>query len=481
MLLALLLSFQAAAESIYNKAVQLAYEETIKLRIGKGRSLIRKELQANPENAAALLIENQQDFLTWCIQQDPSTYEALLQRQEKRLQKLAALKEKSAWRDYGLAEVRLHIALSKLLNDQKLAAAWDLRQAYLQYTVNERKYPEFLPNKKTLGALQVLIGSVPDSYRVFLNIIGMRGEISTGMANLESATQRDNPFQGEALLLQALLQHMVAGDSDNSSAGIVQQLAKESPDNLLYIFAAMHILKKTKQSEQALQVYQRRATGIDYLAFPYLHHMAADLYLYKGDFVSSIRENNLFLDHHKGEHYLKAAHFKLYLAHWLHQQKQEAAMHYQQISSVGKTEREEDAYAKRFVAQKKTPNRHLMLARLQSDGGYYQEALGVMQQMKVSAATAPDLRAEYYYRKARIYHGLEQLQQAKHHYELAIAACQNTSLYFAPYAALQLGYICQNEQRLEQARAWFNKALSYKGHDYKNSIDAKAKLALQTL
>lgn len=481
LLLVLLLSFPTLAASVFNQSVQQAYTETISLRIDRGRQLIRRELQTNPTNAAAVLIANQQDFLTWAVQQNTATYEGLVARQEKRLQQLSAIKEKSEWVGYGIAEVRLQIGLSKLLNGSKLAAAWDIRQAYLQYSENARRYPQFLPNRKTLGALQVLIGSVPDSYRVFLNIIGMQGNIQTGMANLKAAATKRNPFQEEAQLLQALLLHLVNPDADENAGEAVYKLSKANPENLLYRFVAMHILKKTRNSELALQVYLLRPVGPSYLAFPYLHHMAGDLYLYKSDFNNSIKSNQLFLSQHRGNHYLKSAHFKLYLAHWLDNQQAKANQHYQLIQEVGQTDMEEDAYAARYVKEQSQPNRYLMLSRLQSDGGYYTEALGVLKQMHLDKNASPEERAEYFYRKARIYHGLENLAQARRYYEQAIATSRNTTLYFAPFSALQLGYICQEEGKTEAARTWFTRALSYKGHAYKNSIDGKAKLALQTL
>lgn len=471
----------AQAASIYNLGVRQAYDATISLRIPEGRRLIQQELLNNPDNAVALLVANQQDFLTWAVQQNTEVYAGILARQEKRLQQLGNLKESSAWVGYALAEVRLQIALSKLVQGNKLGAAWDLRQAYAQYSANARQYPDFLPNRKTLGVLQVLIGSVPDSYRVLLNIIGMQGSIDTGMANLKAAATKDNPFREEAQMLQALLQHLIDPEANEAAAEAVLKLSKQYPDNLLYSFAAMHVLKKTRQSNTALQVYLRRPQQADYLAFPYLHHMAADLYLYKGDFGSSIRSNQLFLAQHKGEHYLKATNYKLYLAHWLGGQPQQAQQHLKLIEQQGQTDREEDTYAARFAKEQTQPNRHLMLARLQYDGGYYKEALQVLSQMPLNSASPAAERSEYHYRKARIYHGMQRLPQAKQYYEQAIEASQHTTLYYAPYAALQLGYIYQDEQKPELARQWFTKALAYKGHAYKNSIDGKAKLALQTL
>ena len=471
----------AQAASAYNLTVRQAYDATISLRIPEGRRLVQQELLQNPANAAALLIANQQDFLTWAIQQNPEVYEGIITRQENRFQQLSGLKKNSVWESYALAEVRLQIALSKLIQGNKLGAAWDLRQAYLQYTANARQFPDFLPNRKTLGALQVLIGSVPDSYRVLLNIIGMQGSIETGMANLKAADAPGNPFRGEAQLLRAVLQHLVDPEANDAATEAVLKLSRQSPDNLLYTFVTIHVLKKTRQSEAALELYLHRPQQAGYLTFPYLHHMAADLYLYKGDFSNSIRSNHLFLAQHKGQHYLKATNYKLYLAHWLGGQSHQAEKHLKLIEQQGQTDREEDTYAARFAKDQTQPNRYLMLARLQYDGGYYEDALQVMSQMQLKPETSPAERAEYYYRKARIYHGQNHLPQAKQEYERAIAASKNTTLYFAPYASLQLGYIYQDEQKPEIAKQWYTKALAYKGHSYKNSIDGKAKLALQTL
>ncbi|MFD2244759.1 tetratricopeptide repeat protein [Pontibacter ruber] len=479
--LAFFIGISANASSTFTSGISRSYAETIKLRLGNGRNLIRAELQRDPQNAVALLVANYQDFLTLCVQQNPKQFEQLVKAQENRLDRLTSLKERSAWVDYSIAEVRTHLAVSKLLLGNRLASAWEFRQAYLQYEANARRYPSFLPNKKTLGAMQVLIGSVPDTYRWFLNIIGMRGSVPAGMANLKAATSNSNPFQQEAQVMYVLLQQLLDQQHDLDAQQQVNKLVQESPDNLLYTFVAMYLHKKTKVSEQALQFYLKRPTGAQYLAFPYLHHMAADLYLYRGDYSRSIQENKLFLETHKGEHYLKAAHYKLYLANWFGNNKQQASWHYREINRVGSKVVEEDIYAARFVEQQTPLNNHLMLARLRSDGGYYKEALAGLNKMRITENTPLPEKAEYYYRKARIYHGLHQVAEAKQHYEYTIRVCGSSDLYFAPNAALQLGYLYQEEKNFTKAKVWYRKALNYKGHEYKNSIDHKAKLALSSL
>jgi uncharacterized protein HemY len=53
--------------------------------------------------------------------------------------------------------------------------------------------------------------------------------------------------------------------------------------------------------------------------------------------------------------------------------------------------------------------------------------------------------------------------------------------YFAPNACLQLGYIYQLQNKTTEAEEFFKRAISYRRHEYKNSIDSKARSALAQL
>jgi hypothetical protein len=63
-------------------------------------------------------------------------------------------------------------------------------------------------------------------------------------------------------------------------------------------------------------------------------------------------------------------------------------------------------------------------------------------------------------------------------YQSTIRTGAQLKEYFAARAALQAGYIC--EQRGDKAGAivFFEKCLSMKDHDYKNSLDQKAKAGI---
>ncbi|MER2998346.1 tetratricopeptide repeat protein [Pontibacter populi] len=482
LLLALLcLHLPSFANSYLNAQLTKAYSETLKLKLANSRTIVQKELRQNEKNAVSLLLANYNDFLDICTEQDQTELDKLIEAQEVRLDKLDDLKEKSVWVAYAKAEIRAQLAMSELLFGNRVAAAWDFRKAYLQFQSNSRKYPEFVPNRKTLGVMQVLLGSVPDEYKWFLNIVGLGGNTAAGLLNLRQAATEPNLFQDEAKLLHALLLQLLDEDNARSTLPQISALAKAQSDNLLFNFVAVLLHKKAKKADVALQFYQTRPTSGNYSSFPYMHHMAADLYLFRGDYDASVKENRYFLAQHKGKHYLKAANFKLYLAYWLSNHKPQAKWHFQQVRQVGATITEEDKYADNYVSRNEEPNRYLLLARLHSDGGYFDKALKEVNKLEITKETPLPVRAEYYYRKARIYHGEQQIIPAIKNYEKTITASADEPLYFSAHASLQLGYIYQQQQKNDLARKYYLQAQNYSNHAYKNSIQAKAKLALSTL
>jgi len=90
-------------------------------------------------------------------------------------------------------------------------------------------------------------------------------------------------------------------------------------------------------------------------------------------------------------------------------------------------------------------------------------------------------KVEFAYRKARLFHKMDDRVNAKQSYRQAIELNGEEPWYFAPNAYLQLGYLAVAENDKTTAEACFKKALEYKKHEYKNSIDSKAKSALAQL
>ena len=458
-----------------------AYAEVLKLRLAAARAVLRPELAAAPKSPAPLLVANCADFVELVVSQDASRYEALTASQEAHLDALADAPA-SALRDYARAEMTLHLGLSQLLFRHIVLGGYHLRSGYHQMQDVVKHYPNFAPARKTLGVCDFAVGAMPEGYHWLLRLLGLTPSVEAGLRNLGIAASQPSDFQLESQLLQALIRESYYKQPAEAER-LTARLITEQPDNLLFAYVRMSVEKRQHHADAALAAYRARPTGPNYLPVPYLHHMAADLLLYRGDYVASERENLAFMHESRGRHYRKDAAFKLYLAAWLGGQSAAAIARYRAlINQPGPADVEEDTYAQHYYDEARALNPILTRARLQSDGGYDREALATLRGFRPTATTLWRDRIEAPYRRARAFQGLGQLDSAWFYFEATLTeAGPKAPYYYAPQAALQQGYMAQSVDNKPVARKYFQKALAYPWHEYKNSTDAKAKLALRAL
>jgi hypothetical protein len=458
-----------------------AYAEVLKLRLGAARELLRPELAGTPTAAGPLLVANCADFVELLCTQDASRYEALAFSQEARLDALDDAPA-SALRDYTRAEITLHLGLSQLLFKHLVMGGYHLRSGYHQMQDVVERYPSFVPARKTLGLCEFAVGSLPEGYHWLLRLLGLTANPTTGLQHLSQAATQPSDFQTESQIYLAMIREGYYKKPDEALR-LVERLVSQQPDNLLFAYLLISTNKRQHHGDAALTAYRTRPTGPAYLPIPYLHHMAADLLLYQGDYTDSERENLAFLRDYKGQHYRKDAAFKLYLAAWLGGQPAATVARYREmINRPGPADVEEDTYAQHYYHEAVALNPILTRARLQSDGGYNQQALKTLHVFHATPATLWRDRIEEPYRRARAFQGLGQMDSAWFYFERTQSvAGPKAPYYFAPQAALQQGYMALGAGNKPVARKYFQRALNYPWHEYKNSTDAKAKLALREL
>jgi tetratricopeptide (TPR) repeat protein len=148
---------------------------------------------------------------------------------------------------------------------------------------------------------------------------------------------------------------------------------------------------------------------------------------------------------------------------------------------AGRESVEPDRYAARQVEADEFPHIELTKVRYMTDGGYYIQAKKVLEGIDRTALTIDRDQTEYMYRKARLAHHMGDLKTATEEYQKTIFATGQEDWYFAPNACLQLGYLARDNGDFVTARTYFTRALTYKKHEYKNSIDSKARSALAQL
>jgi tetratricopeptide (TPR) repeat protein len=200
-----------------------------------------------------------------------------------------------------------------------------------------------------------------------------------------------------------------------------------------------------------------------------------------GSYEQSKTHYQTYLQHYKGKNFLKDVHYKLFVLYYISDQDQTAFNFWNKIPQTGNSIYESDKYAEQQYKYKSIPNKQLAKVRFFTDGGYYPQAFEILNKLYIDQLKSQKDKIEFYYRYARLYHKTANLSEAIDYYEKVIHINTTQTFYFAPNACLQLGYIYTYLKQNDKAKYYFNKAIEYKNHEYENSIEQKAKVALRAL
>ncbi len=475
-------SFAQNSPYVLTPNLQQAYHEVFKLKVNSARQFLTKEKSKNLGSAFTLYVENYADMVALLVSDNKQIFEQLAPNEDKRLEMLADFPADSPYQRFFQAEVRLHWAFIKLKFGKEVSASWDIIKAYRLLEENAKKYPDFIPTYKSLGLLHVLIGSTPQNYQWVAKLLGLRGNIQQGLREIQTVVQKESLFDTEAKLIEILLHSYVLKYTEKQNAELLQ-LIRSQPDNLLLHFFGTTISMKDGRGEQALQILNQRPTGAAYFSFPFLEYLKGEILLQKSEYKEAQIHLNAFLGQYKGQNFLKDTYLKLFLSHWMVSEDSVAKVYLNKILKVGATYVESDKAAQKFAenftkGSISVQQKVLMKARLAFDGGYLAEAMNVLKPFHENSFPNLSDKAEFQYRLGRIFQRQNQLDSSLTHYERAIALSQAQSLYFGATSALQLGYIYQAKGQKAKAITYFKQALNYPKHEYKNSVDNKARAAL---
>lgn len=452
---------------LFTSNAKRAYNLTLNLQWEDARTLI------NPTDPSSAYVLGLSQAIELLVNEDVSKFEAYETAFETQIKNLQSSKKLSPEQLFYETELSLYWSFVHLKFGNEFDAAFLLRKSYQLAAQGKKKYPAFVPLLKSHGLLQIILGSVPEKYAWILGIMNMEGSIRSGLEELETVTGSNTEVSLEATLLLALVQGYVLQESVEANATIAKVLERDSTQrSALFIGASLNL--KNSQAENALTML----AALQESSLPSVHYFLGEALLCKGEYEKSAQAFLKYTQLFKGSSFIKDAYFKTGLCYYLLNQKTKAANYFLLAQQKGSDKTEADKYAARTLLSTDSINAKLFKVRFFTDGGYYEKAKEIIHTITPEDLPGKKAQTEFYYRQARIAHKTNQLNAARLFYEQTIDMSAGNSWYFAPNACLQIGYIYQQQNNIPLARKNFEKALSYKKHEYKNSIDAKAKSAL---
>jgi tetratricopeptide (TPR) repeat protein len=269
--------FDSELESIYKLAINLQTDQARALLnkiTDKERELYKIYLQSLCESLDVFIGEDAEKFL-------------LMEKNFKaRVKYLESLPE-SAETLFLRAELALHKGFNQINLGQEISAVFAIRQAYNLTEECLKKYPSFVPIKKTDGVMQVMVGSVPDKYHWFISLLGMKGSVTKGQKQLNELRTSPVSLNLEATIVYYAVKGLINQQIDEAAKGLSEKL-KTDPNNRLVMFLAVNMLVKNSQSEDAFNLIQNLDAHNTGLTLPYIEYIRGEILMQKNRYQEAI-------------------------------------------------------------------------------------------------------------------------------------------------------------------------------------------------
>ena len=480
-LLLIVFSFSSFAQFDFNENCKNAYSAIINLKFDEGRKIIDKEKINNPNNNIINYLENYIDFLTIIIGQDKNEFRKLECNKDIRINALENADEDSPYYRYCLANIYLQWAFARLQFKEYYTATLEINIAYRLLKKNQSNYPEFMPGYIGLGLLHTIIGSIPNKYKWIVNIIGMDGTIEQGISELQlvlkdsEINNKNEYLKAESLFFLSIIQLNLKSDKIEA-INILSDLDKLSGDNPLKTFSKARILMRTASNDEAIELLLSSPQNDKSYKFYYLDYLTGIAKLHRFD-KDAVYYFQKYISNFKGVNYVNDAYQKIAWHYLINGNK---VKYFEYINKVSENDLvvDTDKQALKEFKSGIVPNVFLLKARLLFDGGYYEKAISLLDEIKSEDLENFKDTLEYKYRYARILHEWGKTNKAIEFYNEVIKIGGDKEYYFAANSALKSGMIFESKKDFEKARYYYNKCLSLDFDEYKTSITQKAKAGI---
>ncbi len=466
----------------YTPHCNAAYKHFMALQITEGSNEVQKEILANPYNLMSVYVDDYDDFLTLLMNGDKNDYEQRKWHLEQRLKLISRGSDASPWYRLCKAGIYMHWAIAYFRLGEHVKSAFHFRKCYVLLKENQKLFPDFKYNAVFYGVVQTAVGAIPEEYKWMAELLGMKGDVKKGIATIENyikTSSADAPLMNEAQIYYAYFTFYLMHQQE-AAWSYVNGSTFSTADNLLNIFVKANIALNYRKSQPAIQILKDAQNNKYYNLYPVLDYEIGTGYYFNLD-TTCIFYFQRFLNRYTGKICVKDTWQKMTLYYYVHGNLAKALYYKEQTKKHGIAQADADKQAQRFATGEGFPDKTLLQARLLSDGGNNEQALAVLNTYKETNTTPIKYKLEYCYRLARVYDQMNNPAKALQQYQSAINMGNTLPEQFAARAALQMGFIFEQQGQIKQAITKYDECLKMRHHDFQASIDEQAKAGINRL
>ena len=469
----------AKYDYVLNNNLKTAYQKINQLRFDEANVILTNERKANPENLMVDFVEDYIDFYTLLVNGSTASFNKLSANKARRMKRFEKGPILSPYHIFAKAEVQMHWGIIRSIYGEQFTAFRELRNAYKILQTNQRQFPNFMPNYKSLGTLRTIFSAIPDNYKWSAKALGVNGNFNQGYKEIKKALNyaKTNEFIFEEELRIIYAYVLLTSKNDKDKAWqIINHSSINTSTSLLATFVKGDIAMRVGKNETAIKIYQNAPKSKAYIKIPQLQYFLGLAKLRKLD-KSASTHFNTYLKTKINENYIKSSYLNLA---WYNQVFSTDANYNKYINlckTRGATKIYDDQKALKLAEIK--PNKTLLKAELLIAGGYYSRASNELASLSEKTFSRTYDKINFHYLKASAAHKQKKYTTAQSNYKKVLVTGNGTDYFQRCYSALQLASIYEKQKNRPEARKYYNICLDLKSDSNESDYHMKAKQGLK--
>lgn len=433
---------------------------------------------------------NKIQFLRQLTLQDPKNLPTYFETTAATIKELDKLPEDMPLKGIMLAEVYFQSGMIRFLNQSYLSAVSDLQESCNLIHQNQQDFRGNKEQLKLLGAFNIALASVPKKFRWATRLLCFKGDMETGIRQLEEAASSDALLMpGEAEVLLFYVDKNLLNRPEAARERI-QKRYDQQPDCFTWNFFLVSTYLDLHQTDSALAILKRGdhfRTNAALSYPPFWDYLQGKAHYYRQEYTQAQLYFGRFLTNQKGPTFRSDALFRTGISLVLNDDYPTARTVFERIVESNSSGLDADEYAvemaKRFAKQEPSSvEKKLFEARNLYDGGYTTRSLFVLkdiQQAEFDLLTED--QAELSYRFARNFELIGDRERAKQYYAHCAATPASRNQWMCVYSLYYSGKLEWEEGHTGRAKLLFEKALTADDYFYQSGLEQRCKAALSQL
>lgn len=378
-------------------------------------------------------------------------------------------------------------ALANIQAKNYLKASWDVRNSYSSLSEALKKNPKQYEAYLGMGIFNFLIGVLPKTSQVLMNVVGIEGNKERGIQQLHIAAEKALHTRNDAHFALGLLYVYYKGEYDKG-LGYLKPLLQRYPNNIPLLYALGNIEAQLKKMPTAIAYYKKvlSLSNTNFKQFTvYSNFRLGEVLFRSNDFENSKQAMQKFIKANTDQPYKATALFRLAECYEILGNRQFAKQLYERTQQCMPIT-PEDIYAVRKANQYEqhsidSTESQLIRGINCVESLQFDEGLRLLQSLASAATANREQQAEACYYMGEALRQQKNYSQALEMYQKVLRLTPEEERWLLPWSYFRMSQVYYAQQLPKRARETLEKAKVFSDYDFQEWLVFLLERDLSTL